>query len=87
MNEKEVKHQDQLEQIQKKHRGSMLESKWQLDQAAQKCQQLEEKLAFYKKKVDPDSADTNGIDATKLKEFQAKQNSHRIRALLLEMEK
>ena len=37
--------------------------------------------------MDPDALDNSGIDTAKHEEFEAKQNSHRIRALLLEMEK
>ena len=67
-----------------KHRTEMFEAKWQVDHLMQKARQLEEKVLDYKKKVDPDAI---AGSSSKLDEYDTKQNSHRIRALLLEMEK
>lgn len=78
-----MKSQDVIEQLKNKHRSEMFEAKWQLDQLVQKTKSLEEKLSDYKKKIDPDAFASS---TSKLEENEHKQNSHRIRALLLEME-
>jgi len=38
LNQKHIKHSDQIDQLEKKNRNDMFEARWQLDEMKAKCQ-------------------------------------------------